>query len=762
MDTTVHKEAHTSSNNNSLTHHHGSPALVQYVNADVAEVSRTWRKNFGSLQSMCLVYKNADKLKNALDQAQPHSADAYSIKLWFEKVQREARHLSQSKLLDMKQYFDKGWLQFDFSEVDLGVPTGKPASSNGNKRLSPLTSNSNYSQPSPTKLSHILIQTSIDDSKKITNEGNSGLSTATSNLHSREISPSSNRSVTPVRETTTSSSMHVKSTNAPPTSITPIRVPSNPTSVPVRAPQPIVQPCRQPTTPRSSSVVSKTTAKKGRKPNKNTIRKQVKESNDQIWFEHLNLLLKYSDEHGNCNVPLDYVTEMDGIRYRLGEWLEIQRAVFYDVGECDVEKFNILEELILNKGLWCTDVSPDEAAAAEAYRTAGSSSSSSSSSTAKHMTSSLSPHSFRMALHEELRENTDVGGDDGFNDEQLIDDTIITLAPMKRKEIDQSSAEDQSRSQKLRTARGRSTKSKGSGLVAEQKQKKIRRTRSKKCTNDSDDDSIRSHDGNGFDSDPELRFDSDDGNESSDHEVHITTTAVSSSSLRRSSKETSSAEMQYTALDKEEVVAETKVLAASSLALDSIPISESDNKSSGTSTAQSSPGRNPAMDPQANGGLLTRHTKLGRSKQSNLPVVSADEPNYLGFLYGIDGSKDVYFAIGMVKQQTMSHGCLTYSLELMKPKDPANFLDSEFFLEPDEKSQIRHHHIVQQNLRFDKGKSLNRFTATFGNFSYFYLIFFIFSETNTLETESRRNLRNRLKTMPHLKIDGAENAMSSM
>ncbi len=690
----------------SLPSNHQVPQIVQYANADVAEVSRNWRKNFGSLQSMCLVYKDADRMRNALDHANPHSTDAYNIKLWFEKVQREAKHLSHQKLMELKQYADKKWLHFDFDGIDVSSLPVKPAPSkqlinpewkggrvglsihptdtleNGDiqKIIEPCY-NANGISP--------LGRVKQDDCRNV-------VQTALSNRREecRQVSTSRSSS-TPVKQINSSIMDATKTMISTPAVPSILRAPNVPTSAVDRNPSYAVQPLKHPSATKSSAA---TTVKPnigqkawGRKPNKNTLRKQVKESNDQIWFEHFDLLIQYSIENENCNIPKDYVVNMDGITYRLGEWLEIQRAVFYEVGECDLEKFQLLEELVLNKGLWCTDIPAVDLQVNDGLDGCPGKSSS-------------FPITYATPIPAVNSENASVTIDD--NDSTYLnsfEDAIVSLAPMKRKDLASSQINSM---QTTKSVRGKSAKSKGSALIAEQKSRKIRRTRSKKCTNDdSNDDSSCSNDGNGFDSDPEFQFDDKDDSDNGDQEVHIT--SCGSSSFKRIShiRDAKTLEISETvnSLIKADPSAETKTPLQSALrALDSIPVSESDEKSSSGSTPAQEQSGNPALDPQANGGLLTRRVKLGRSKGNN-PSHNMDEPNYLGFIYGKDGSTEVFFGIGMVTKQTVVQACLIYSIELMKPKDPVNFLDSEFFLEPDEKSQIRHHHIVLQNLRFEKG-----------------------------------------------------------
>ena len=47
---------------------------------------------------------------------------------------------------------------------------------------------------------------------------------------------------------------------------------------------------------------------------------------DYKWLSNLDLLLEYGDEHGTCNVPYDFVCQLEGgSEVKLGVWLNNQR-----------------------------------------------------------------------------------------------------------------------------------------------------------------------------------------------------------------------------------------------------------------------------------------------------------------------------------------------------------------------------------------------------------------------------------------------------
>lgn len=91
-------------------------------------------------------------------------------------------------------------------------------------------------------------------------------------------------------------------------------------------------------------------ANKVRPPTK----KQKRKMEDEEWEMYLFQLLTWEETHNSFDVPSNAVITLDGVVFRLGEWLAKQRLLLNEYFTYDTEKYERLTDL-MERGLWTAE-----------------------------------------------------------------------------------------------------------------------------------------------------------------------------------------------------------------------------------------------------------------------------------------------------------------------------------------------------------------------------------------------------------------------
>ena len=668
-----------------------------------------WAQRSRSLRSISCIYKNPDKFeKNFVENsiADKTNVEMLRQKQWFSEVRNHLDKLTESQMEDLMSLVRKNWIYLE-------APDPKPTSSS-------LTHH--------PQIDSISDEESDNDEKKEIEE------------------PMQVRSISPPKPPQKLGGINNNTGRRPAMKSAPVR------------------------------NISKNQAAN----NKLAMSRDIKAALDEAWFKHLYLLFHYESLHGTINIPVNEVMVEDGIEYKVGEWLLTQRELLDYLRDNDYEKYDILESLVMERGLWMaaddnykpkhqnTEVSKNRnvnstskpkvnnkrtASVIENNRKPTINKSAEPKGAVKKVvaTKSVPTTSSKVKVPNGKRntKGRSKSYDSDENESEFEEDEEDEVEESSSSESEEEESEDEERvvAPKKNPSTGRitprSTKSQGfvkPESTADRKTRKVRRTSSKKLSANETESEGEESDHAGSDAEVVNRT----NNRSKNIRAEKQTVVVDLSSSDKNGKKglDHAADSKGTGRSSSESIGEVvdghgkSRTFGSSLprdgAITSSPQSSHQNDQSARSTRSRFKGSS-----SSNGSNGNHQQK---------------KHDYAAFVYAVDESTHIYLGIGLVTNQYMEDGSMTFNMQVLKSMDPTKFFQSEFRLQANESATVKAQHIAVSDIKFIGGKEFH-IILTIRKKLKILRLDIIDGIGGKLDVDSKNRMLAVMKSAPNLRIE---------